>query len=112
EFASYVLGFTELRQNENTNRQEMVGAYGIENIYEEYLKGTPGYVKYQRDKYGYKLLNANEFIQPPKDGDHVYLTIDQKIQTFLEDAMTTVQEEYEPTQMIAVVMNPKTGEIL
>lgn len=112
EFASYVLGFTELRQNENTNQQEMVGAYGIENIYEEYLKGTPGYVKYQRDKYGYKLLNANEFIQPPKDGDHVYLTIDQKIQTFLEDAMTTVQEEYEPTQMIAVVMNPKTGEIL
>ena len=112
EFASYVLGFTELRKNENTNQQEMVGAYGIENIYEEYLKGTPGYVKYQRDKYGYKLLNANEFIQPPKDGDHVYLTIDQKIQTFLEDAMTTVQEEYEPTQMIAVVMNPKTGEIL
>ncbi|MGM8214377.1 penicillin-binding protein [Bacillaceae bacterium W0354] len=112
EFASHVLGFTETKVYEEENRKEIVGAYGIELEYEEYLKGTPGYVKYQRDKYGYKLMNAHEFIQPPKDGSDIVLTIDQKIQTFLEDAMSTVVEEYDPVQMIAVVMNPKTGEIL
>jgi len=112
KFASHVLGFTETQTNEETSSNEIVGAYGIELMYDDYLKGIPGYAKYQRDKYGYKLMNAHEFVQPPQDGSDVYLTIDQKIQTFLEDAMQTVALEYEPVQMIAVVMNPKTGEIL
>ncbi len=42
----------------------------------------------------------------------VYLTIDQKIQTFLEDAMNNVVKEYKPKKIIAIVADPKTGEIL
>src|SRR5699024_2235928 len=36
----------------------------------------------------------------------------QKIQTLLEDVLTQVNEEYEPKSITAVVMNPKTGEIV
>ncbi|MDY0405967.1 hypothetical protein P5G51_011735 [Virgibacillus sp. 179-BFC.A HS] len=38
------------------------------------------------------MLNPNEIITKPKDGDDVYLTIDQKIQTLLEDVMTQVEK--------------------
>ncbi|WP_277921621.1 penicillin-binding transpeptidase domain-containing protein, partial [Listeria monocytogenes] len=40
------------------------------------------------------------------------LTLDKKIQTFLEDTMTTVDAKYKPKNMMAVVADPKTGEIL
>ena len=40
------------------------------------------------------------------------MTIDQKIQTFLEDAMNQVVKEYEPEKIIGIVADPKTGKIL
>ncbi|GEL75972.1 penicillin-binding protein [Tenuibacillus multivorans] len=106
-FASRVIGF--MQDNEDG---QLVGAYGVEEEYEEQLKGENGFVSYERDKYGYKLLNTDEQVNPPLDGHDVYLTIDQKIQTFLEDAMTTVEEEYNPSKMIGIVMNPQTGAVL
>ncbi|TFB23303.1 PASTA domain-containing protein [Filobacillus milosensis] len=111
-FASHVLGFTEEKVNEETQKEEIVGAYGVEQEYNEQLKGENGYIRFKRDKYGYKLLNAEEQVQQPKDGNDIYLTIDQKIQTFLEDAMTTVDEKYEPEKIIGIVMDPDTGEVL
>lgn len=111
-FASHVIGFTEELLNDEETRYETVGTYGVERKYNEELKGKDGFIKSQRDKYGFKLLNADEHVQPPEHGNHVYLTIDQKVQTFLEDAMTTVQEEYNPKRMVAAVMNPQTGEVL
>ncbi|PKR78533.1 penicillin-binding protein [Halalkalibacillus sediminis] len=106
-FASHVIGFTDLN-----DEGDPVGAYGVEEEFDDSLQGIPGNVQYQRDKYGYKLRNAEETVKPPDHGDDVYLTLDQKIQTFLEDAMTTVQNEYNPSRIMAAVMDPKTGEIL
>ncbi len=105
-FASHILGYTRAEKG------EPVAEFGVELEWDEYLQGEPGSVSYKRDKYGYKLLNADEVVKPPKNGDHVYLTIDQKIQTFLEDAMTTIEKEYQPERMVAAVMDPKTGEML
>ena len=51
-------------------------------------------------------------IKAPNNGDNVYLTIDQKIQTFLEDSMTTVRKEYNPKKIMAAVVDPKTGKVL
>ncbi|WP_027963100.1 penicillin-binding protein [Halalkalibacillus halophilus] len=105
-YASQVIGFTE------DGEDQPQGSFGVELEFDEALTGIPGHISYQRDKYGYKLLNAEEVVQPPSDGDNVYLTIDQKIQTFLEDALTSVDEMYEPERIMAAVMDPKTGEIL
>src|SRR5690606_3092128 len=76
------------------------------------LKDTDGYISYHRDIYNKKLLDPNEEIQLPDNGDDVYLTIDQKIQPFVDDVMPQVDEKYKPERMTAIVMNPKTGEIL
>ncbi|MCP8616609.1 penicillin-binding protein [Salirhabdus salicampi] len=105
-FASHVIGFTQ------KNDDGYEGIMGIEKSQEEWLKGTDGFVTFKRDNYTYKLLNPDEVVQNPEHGADVYLTLDQKIQTFLEDAMDHVQAQYEPERMMAVVMNPKTGEVL
>lgn len=107
-FASHVLGYAKLNKKES----QIVGEMGIEQMLDERLRGVDGVVQFLQDNYKQKLLSSNEEITAPKDGNNVYLTIDQKIQTFLEDAMNQAYKEYEPKKIIAIVANPKTGEIL
>lgn len=106
KFASHILGFARNKDG------KMTGVTGIEKQMQEYLHGEPGRISYQRDKYGTELLNPNEVIKQPDDGENVVLTLDQKIQTFLEDAMTQVNKQYKPEKIMAAVMDPDTGEIL
>src|SRR5699024_10752990 len=105
-FASHIIGFAQKEDN------AINGVTGIENEMNELLSGEDGYISYERDQYNAKLLNPNEVINQPENGGDVYLTIDQKIQTLLEDAMTQMDEAYHPERMTAVVMDPKTGEVL
>ncbi len=70
------------------------------------------HLNYESDLWGYFLPNGKEKITPANDGNDVYLTIDHKIQILLEDAMNKVVKEYNPKKIIAIVADPKTGEIL
>ena len=106
-FASHIIGFAR-----STEEEEVAGIAGMEKEKNKILSGTDGYVRYHRDKYNKKLLDANEVVKSPENGHDIYLTIDQKIQTLLEDVMSQVDEEYNPKRITAAVMNPKTGEIL
>ncbi|MCA1023374.1 penicillin-binding protein [Halobacillus litoralis] len=105
-FASHLIGFAR------TQEGSISGVTGIEKQMEDYLQEEKGKISYERDKYGTKLLNPNEIMTEPEDGSDVYLTIDQKIQTFLEDAMSQVDEQYSPEKIMAAVMDPETGEVL
>nr|WP_217586224.1 penicillin-binding protein [Lentibacillus saliphilus] len=106
-FASRIIGFAQKDES-----GDIKGITGMEKQMEDLLKGEAGHISYERDRYGAKLLDPNEVIQKPQDGQDVYLTLDQKIQILLEDSMSQVDETYEPERMTAIVMNPKTGEIL
>ncbi len=113
-FASHIVGFAQ-RQDEGNGEgkaEKISGVLGIEDQMDEHLTEQNGSISFQRDKYNQKLLNPEEVIQEPEHGDTIQLTLDQKIQTFLEDAMTHVQNQYKPEKMMAVVMDPKSGEIL
>lgn len=105
-FASHILGFARKESGKIT------GMAGIENEMNDILSGKDGYISYQRDKYNKKLLHPDEVIKKPKDGKDIHLTIDQKIQTLLEDVLSQVDKEYEPKRLTAIVMDPKTGEIV
>jgi penicillin-binding protein 2B len=85
---------------------------GLERSLHELLKAEDGSISYQRDRKGVPLVNPNQHITPAKNGHDVYLTLDSNIQTALEQVMTQVEEEYNPEKMIAIVADPKTGEIL
>ncbi|ENH98334.1 penicillin-binding protein 2B [Gracilibacillus halophilus YIM-C55.5] len=105
-FASHTIGLTDKKEGEIT------GLNGVESHLNDHLTGIDGSISYQRDSYNVKLLNPKEIVNQPEDGDDVYLTIDQKIQTLMEDAMSEMVEAYDPARMSAVVMDAKTGEIL
>lgn len=107
-FASHIIGFAQ----EDEETEELTGITGVENAKNKLLGGTDGFLQYQRDRYNKKLVDPKEVVQKPEDGHDIYLTIDQKIQTLLEDALSQVDEKYDPERITAVVMDPKTGAIL
>ncbi|SET30265.1 penicillin-binding protein 2B [Oceanobacillus limi] len=114
-FASHIIGFArdeEVETEDGAIVRQVKGIAGIENEMNDLLGGKDGYISYQRDLYNKKLLDPNEVIQEPENGDNVYLTIDQKVQTLLEDVMSQVEDKYSPERITAIVMNPKTGEIV
>ncbi|NUK29020.1 penicillin-binding protein [Parageobacillus sp. VR-IP] len=106
-FASYVIGYAQKSENNET-----VGKMGLEKKLDKYLHEKDGYVSFAGDINGFRLPNTKEKIVPPDNGANVYLTIDGKIQTFLEDAINEVEKQYKPKKIIAIVADPKTGKIL
>lgn len=109
-FATQLIGFAQQEEEKNTTVLE--GKMGIESQYNDKLTGTNGKIDYSTDRMGYILPNSKNKVTKAKDGEDITLTLDKKIQTFLEDTMTTVDAKYNPKNMMAVVADPKTGEIL
>ncbi|MHA6258613.1 penicillin-binding transpeptidase domain-containing protein [Sporosarcina sp. CAU 1771] len=110
-FASYLIGFAVKEEDEEGNVQT-IGKMGLESTYNKELTGTDGKVQFESDRWGFILPKSEKAIQPAQDGYEIQLTIDKTIENFVEDALNRVEEEYSPDKMLAVVMNPKTGEIL
>ncbi len=111
-FASHTIGYVEPQIDEETGKKENVGMMGLEQQFNDELTGTDGYVKYPKDKNGNILPNSEPIVTEPQDGMNLYTTIDKKIQIFLEDAMTRVNNEFQPAQMVGIVADAKTGAIL
>ena len=101
DFASYLLGYTKDKEDEDGNVWK-VGELGIEGYYNKELSGTSGYVKYEKDLRGYKIANSNEYKVDAVNGSDIYLTIDNTIQLFVEEAF---KEAYAGS-------DAKSGEIL
>jgi penicillin-binding protein 2B len=110
-FASHLIGYAD-RIEEKDGTYNYVGKMGIEMTLNEELTGKDGKINYESDLWGYLLPNGEQKVTPAKNGNDVYLTLDKKIQTFLEDAMNKVVDEYNPKKIIAIVADPKTGDIL
>ena len=111
DFASHLIGFARYQDQNGNGEEEFVGELGLEKALESYLKEEDGKIEYQSDLWGYILPHKETHVTPPKDGADVYLTLDKKIQTFLEDAMNQVEQEYRPRKMMGIVADAKTGEI-
>lgn len=102
-FASYVLGFT------GTDHQ---GLYGIECIFDSELSGVDGVLIYEKDGKNQKVPSGYQLLIPAEAGNHVVLTIDSIIQHYLESASDTLLEETGAKRVIAIAMDPNTGEVL
>ncbi|WP_192894207.1 penicillin-binding protein [Lysinibacillus composti] len=110
-FASHLIGFAQ-KEEQKDGTFKTVGKMGLESIFNKELTGKDGNMQYESDIFGFLLPNSEKMVKPAENGDNIHLTIDKTIQSFLEDAMTGVYEEYDPESMVAVVADPKTGEIL
>ncbi|WP_051330697.1 penicillin-binding transpeptidase domain-containing protein [Aneurinibacillus terranovensis] len=104
EVASHILGYT------NLDGQPMMG---IEKAEDNILKGEKGSFTMKIDKNGNQLPDGVESYKSAVDGKDVVLTIDQQIQSYLEEALDNITAQYKSTGGItAIVENPQTGEIL
>lgn len=106
DFLSYTLGYAK-----NNDDNQYVGEMGLELYYNEELTGVDGYKKYQSDLYGYQITSTPAVEQKSISGDNIYLTIDDNVQMFTEQAINTL-EEGKPEWATMSVVNAKTGEIL
>ena len=110
DFASYLLGYTKTKDVDGN--EVKVGELGIEEYFNDNLTGTNGYVTYERDRYGYKIANGREYVKNAVNGDDIYLTIDNNIQLFIENAVKDTSTKSEASWVVMSVMDAKTGAIL
>jgi Cell division protein FtsI/penicillin-binding protein 2 len=115
DFASYTVGYAKDKEVENpdkTKTKVTVGELGIEKEYDKLLKGTDGYLEFQKDRFGYKIPDTKEIRVDAIDGKDVYLTLDSNIQRFVETAVRDASNASKPEWMVLSVMDAKTGKIL
>lgn len=87
------------------------GLSGIEKEYDKYLTGKSGAIKYFSDAHGNNLKMTDSYVAPV-NGMNINLTIDINIQKSLEREMDNIKDMFSPDMALAIVMDPKTGEIL
>ncbi len=102
--ASHVIGFTG-----NDNQ----GLWGLESVYDDILRGQAGRIITAKSANGSDMPYEYEQYMDPVQGSDLVLTIDETIQHFVEKHLETAVAETSVQQgAAAIVMNPKTGEIL
>ncbi|MBI4660932.1 MAG: penicillin-binding protein 2 [Verrucomicrobia bacterium] len=111
--AAHVLGFTT-----GTDRQTILGKVrdlggveGIESTMNAALSGVPGWRMTEVVK-ARELVTFRDQEVEPHSGRHVILTIDAGLQHIVESELAEVMQKHSPVSASAIVVRPKTGEIL
>ena len=103
EVGAQVIGFAGL---------DSQGLEGIELGYDEFLKGEPGYILIAKDALGRSISPEAPGVRQSQEGCEVVLTLDRNIQYIVETELKKAVQAASAKGGMAVVMNPKTGEIL
>lgn len=109
--AAQILGYTreitkqqlESLADKDYKNGDLIGQTGIEKQWEEYLRGTAGYIQVEVDARGNRRGELG--IVDDQSGDDMVLTIDLDLQAAAEKA-------FEGRRGAAVVLDPKSGEVL
>ena len=101
--AAQILGFVN---------QEDKGIVGIENLYDDILKGSVSMQKVTVDHNGRAIGESVHLPKFIRDGKAIYLTIDSQIQCIAEAAMDEAMIVNKTKKGAAIVVDPRTGEIL
>ncbi|MDH7497340.1 MAG: stage V sporulation protein D [Syntrophomonadaceae bacterium] len=101
--AAHVLGIAGIDNN---------GLEGIDLQYESLVGGTPGRIVVQKDAAGRPIAQTTHRYEPPVQGANLFLTLDETIQYIVERELDKVCQEAKPEGAIAIVMDPRNGEVL
>jgi penicillin-binding protein 2 len=82
---------------------DLIGRAGVEKTYDSYLKGVHGGMQVEVDNRGYQAGILG--IKDPVKGKDLYLTIDIRLQEFVEKI-------FEGARGVAIVMDPRDGQVL
>jgi cell division protein FtsI (penicillin-binding protein 3) len=104
QLAAHLLGFVGADAN---------GLEGLENKYDDILKGKPEKLAWARDAKGKKIFMRVGNDEAKRDESvNLVLTIDSRIQYLVETHLKEAVLSKGAKGGIAIVMDPKTGEIL
>jgi cell division protein FtsI (penicillin-binding protein 3) len=101
--ASHVLGYRDI---------DGAGQGGVEQSLNHLIEGIPGKRKLVRDALGRIVEVSFDPNSEPKRFDAVQLTLDLTIQMFAEKALDEIVEEWKPTGACAIVIEPRSGDVL
>ncbi len=112
-FGANVFGFItqvnekEVAKNPYYNSGDLIGKQGVEESYEEILRGIKGVKYYQKDKYNREIGSFKEgkYDTVAVQGKDINLSIDLELQKYGEELMINKRGGI-------VAIEPKTGEIL
>ena len=91
---------------------EGAGQAGVELYYNEYLSGVTGRKIARTDMRGDALTGGERAYYESMDGLNVVTTIDESIQYYVEEALERGLERTQADRMMAIVYDPKTGDVL
>jgi len=103
EIGAHVIGFAGL---------DSQGLEGVELKYDDFIKGEPGYILISKDALGRSLTPEDPRARRSEEGCEIVLTIDKNIQYIAERELKKAVQASSAKGGMAVVMSPKTGEIL
>ena len=107
ELACHAIGFVG-----KNDIGDDLGRAGLEHYWEGLLKEQEGYNSSEVDSFG-NLIALNNVSQiEAKRGATIYTTIDKNIQSIVQKNIQAAVKKYDAKSATAIVMNPKTGEIL
>lgn len=102
--AAQVLGYVSI---------DAKGLAGLEYYYDERMSGSKKTLEVQRDAKGRPIFSHLDQIRlDDMRGDDLNLTIDAALQSRVEQSLEMAVQKHEADSALAIVMNPKTGEIL
>ena len=116
EAFSHLLGYMgkitkdELDYYSNYSPLDYIGKVGLENWYEEDLKGVDGIQQVERDSFN-KTKNVIA-TKEPIPGNNLILNIDAGLQEVLYDSLVSSIKSNRSTGGAAIAINPSTGAIL
>jgi penicillin-binding protein 2 len=99
-----------LQQNPDLKSGDIVGQSGIEKIYNTLLMGQDGAKRVVVNSVGREIRTLDE--DEPTEGKRLKLTIDSDLQKAVEDAFDATAAAGLTNAGAAVVLDPRTGEIL
>lgn len=101
--AAHVLGFVGT---------DDAGLDGIEMILDKTIKGELSQQTVETDSYGIPIFKSIFTFASRKEGKSVTLTLDSTMQFIVEESLEQAMQRTKAKGATAIVMNPKTGEIL
>jgi cell division protein FtsI/penicillin-binding protein 2 len=103
QVASHVTGFVDIDGN---------GQEGLEYIYDQQLRGTPGHANFERDLGGRPIPQGLSDIVPAVPGSDLMTTIDLPLQYQAQQACLDAVEQMSAESCWAVVLDVETGGVL
>ena len=112
--ASHVIGFAQETEAEfnDTSVATLAGRDGTEAWFQQKLCGHRGWRVTEKDNRNREIVVYREQEVEPRPGLNVVLSIDMVIQSIVETHLAEAMQKHSPLSASAVVMRPRTGEIL